>query len=55
MNGEFDKYYVVTEPGCCERAIGWATADMHRANVVKDVVKEKVLSAIEAARGASFR
>ena len=26
MNNEFDKYYVATEPGYRERAIGWATA-----------------------------
>ena len=54
VNGEFDRYYVATEPGCRERAIGWATADMHRVNVVKDVVKEMVLSAIERRGGRRF-
>ncbi len=56
VNGEFDKYYVATEPGCRERAIGWATAiaDMHRADVVKDVVKETVLSAIDRRGGRRF-
>lgn len=48
MNNDFDKYYVATEPGYRERAIGWATAigNIHRDTAANDGVNDGVKSAL---------